>query len=98
MKKITAIILMLASSPAMAQSYNDAPYNYNNSEANYDNSPANFRNSPANYDNSPSNYGATNGVYDNDGERMGYVVPNSSGGANVFNNDGERVGYVPAQR
>lgn len=90
--------LLIASCTVNAQqsmNYNDSPLNYNNSELNYDNSPLNYKNSPLNYENSPLNYNATNGVYDNRGNRIGYEVRAPSGVTNIYSNDGKRMGYVP---
>lgn len=84
--------LLIASCTANAQqtlNYNDSPMNYQNSEMNYDNSPMNYKNSPMNYN-------ATNGVYDNQGNRIGYEVKAPSGVTNIYSNDGRRMGYVPA--
>jgi hypothetical protein len=79
---------------AFAQSYQNSPYNYQNSEYNYDNSSYNYRNSPYNYENSPYNSNSSNGVYDNDGNRIGYSVRRSDGsGVNIFDDDGNRIGY-----
>lgn len=90
--------LLIANSTSNAQqsmNYNDSPLNYNNSEINYDNSPLNYKNSPLNYENSPLNYNATNGVYDNRGNRIGYEVRAPSGVTNIYTNEGKRMGYVP---
>ena len=62
------------------------------------NSPYNMRNSPYNMDNSPYNMNATNGVYDNSGNRIGYEVKAPSGVTNYFDNSGNRIGYTPAKR
>jgi len=48
-----------------------------------------------NFNNSPNNFGSTNGVYDNRGNRVGYVVPAPSGVINYFDNSGSRIGYKP---
>ena len=65
---------------------------------NLDNSPYNMQNSPYNMDNSPYNASATNGVYDNSGNRLGYEVKAPSGVTNYFDNSGNRIGYTPAKR
>ena len=65
---------------------------------NLDNSPYNMRNSPYNMDNSPYNASATNGVYDNTGNRLGYEVKAPSGVTNYFDNSGNRIGYSPAKK
>ncbi|WP_205627506.1 hypothetical protein [Polynucleobacter yangtzensis] len=51
-----------------------------------------------NYQNSPMNYNSNNGVYDNNGKRIGYEVTAPSGVTNVFDNNGNRIGYSPAKR
>ena len=58
----------------------------------------NFNNSPNNWVNSPNNFGATNGVYDNRGNRVGYEVTAPSGVINYFDNSGNRTGYKPSGR
>ena len=65
---------------------------------NFDSSPYNMRNSPYNMDNSAYNTSATNGVYDNSGNRIGYEVKAPSGVTNYFDNSGNRFGYTPAKR
>ena len=60
---------------------------------NWDNSPYNFQNSPNNWNNSQYNWQAPNAIYDNQGNRQGYVVPNGSGTYNYFDNQGNRRGY-----
>ena len=55
-------------------------------------------NSPMNYQNSPMNYNSTNGVYDNTGNRIGYVVQSPQGVTNIFDNNGNRVGYFPSKK
>ena len=56
----------------------------------------NWDSSPLNYNNSPLNYISTNGVYDNNGNRIGYQTQSPSGVTNVFDNNGNRIGYSPA--
>ena len=100
MKKTLALSLALASTLALAQVTNldNSPYNMQNSPYNMDNSPYNMRNSPYNMDNSPYNASATNGVYDNSGNRLGYEVKAPSGVTNYFDNAGNRIGYTPSKR
>ena len=96
---LALVSLLIASCSANAQqayNFNDSPNNFQNSLNNFDNSPNNFRNSPNNFDNSPNNFSATNGVYDNQGKRIGYEVQAPSGVTNIYSNDGRRMGYVPA--
>jgi hypothetical protein len=81
-------------SKAHAQyNWQDNPYNWKNSEYNWQNSPNNYENSPYNPKNSQYNYNAPNGVYDNNGNRVGYVVTTPQGTKNYFDNNGERIGY-----
>ncbi len=63
---------------------------------NFNNSPLNFNNSPLNWANSPLNVNATNGVYDTNGNRVGYTTVSPQGTVNIFGNDGNRTGYAPA--
>ena len=97
---ITLIVSQVAllSRPAKAQvtNWDSSPLNYNNSPLNYNNSSLNYNNSPLNYNNSPLNYSATNGVYDNSGNRIGYQTQSPTGVTNVFDNNGNRIGYSPA--
>ena len=96
---LAVVSLMIASCSASAQqamNFNDSPNNFQNSLNNFDNSPNNFNNSPNNFNNSPNNFNATNGVYDNRGNRIGYEVQAPSGVTNIYSNDGHRMGYVPA--
>ena len=90
--------VLLLSRPVKAQvlNWDSSPLNYNNSPLNYDNSSLNYNNSPLNYNNSPLNYSATNGVYDNSGNRIGYQTQSPTGVTNVFDNNGNRIGYSPA--
>jgi hypothetical protein len=76
--------------------FNNSPNNWTNSPNNFDNSPNNWVNSPNNWNNSPNNFSATNGVYDNRGNRIGYEVPAPSGVVNYFDNSGNRIGYKPS--
>ena len=63
-----------------------------------ENSSRNMQNSPYNMDNSKYNADAKNGVYDNNGNRVGYKVIEKSGVTNIYDNNGNRVGYSPSQR
>ena len=80
------LLSAFTSSTALAQS----------SSLNYNNSPLNYNNSPLNYDISPLNYNATNGVYDNQGNRTGYTTVSPDGVTNIYSQDGTRSGYIPA--
>ena len=95
------IALLLVPSISTAQAvynFNNSPNNWVNSPNNFDNSPNNWVNSPNNFNNSPNNFSATNGVYDNRGNRIGYEVPAPSGVINYFDNSGNRIGYKPSSR
>ena len=100
LRTIMAVVsFLVACSSANAQqatNFNDSPYNFQNSLDNFNNSPNNFNNSPINFNNSPNNFNSTNGVYDNQGNRIGYEVQAPSGVTNIYSNDGRRMGYVPA--
>jgi len=100
MKNYIVISFICFSGAAAAQVTNldNSPYNMQNSPYNMDNSPYNMRNSPYNMDNSPYNASATNGVYDNTGNRLGYEVKAPSGVTNYFDNSGNRIGYTPAKK
>ena len=50
-----------------------------------------------NFDNSRLNYNSNNGVYDNNGQRLGYEVKAPGGVTNYFDKSGNRIGYSPAQ-
>ena len=94
MKRLLVIGALLISSVSQAQvtSWDNSPLNYNNSPLNYNNSPLNYNNSPLNYQNSPLNYNSTNGVYDNNGNRIGYETQSPTVVTNVFDNNGNRIG------
>ena len=91
-------LLISIGSHAQVTSWDNSPLNYNNSPLNYNNSSLNYNNSPLNYQNSPLNYNSTNGVYDNNGNRIGYETQSPSGVTNVFDNNGNRIGYSPSKR
>ena len=95
---ITQLALFSRASNAQVTNYDNSPYNMQNSPYNMDNSPYNMRNSPYNMDNSPYNANATNGVYDNTGNRIGYEVKAPSGVTNYFDNSGNRIGYTPSKK
>lgn len=103
MRYLIAIVLIsqatLFVGSAVAQTnWQSSPLNYQNSELNFNNSPLNYNNSPLNYQNSPLNANATNGVYDNSGNRLGYEVRSPTGVTNIFDNNGNRIGYTPNLR
>lgn len=73
----------------------DSPYSWANSEYNPTNSPYALENSPYALQNSPNSVSPTNGVFNDEGDRVGYYVPNQQGSTNVFDLDGNRQFYVP---
>jgi hypothetical protein len=77
------------------QNWQNSLNNWENNPQNWENSPQNWKNSPQNWENNPNNYGSINGIYDSDGNRIGYVVPKANGGVNYFNNNGARRAYQP---
>ena len=83
---------------SVAQNIRNSPYNMENSPYNMENSPYNSTNSPYNINNSQFNLDATNGVYSNQGQRIGYEVKAPSGVVNYFDNNGNRIGYTPSQK
>ena len=93
---LVSLLIVSSANAQQAMNWNDSPNNFQNSLNNFDNSPNNFNNSPNNFNNSPNNFSATNGVYDNRGNRIGYEVQAPSGVTNIYSNDGRRMGYVPA--
>ena len=77
------------------QNWQNSPDNWQNSSQNWQNRSDDWKNSPQNWDNSGNNYNNANGIYDSNGNRVGYSVPTPNGGINYFNNDGSRRGYQP---
>ena len=75
--------------------FHSSQFNFNNSPYNFNNSPYNFNNSPFNFNNSPFNFNAQNGVYDANGNRMGYSTVNPQGTTNFFSDSGSPIGYTP---
>ena len=88
---ITQAALFARSAVAQAVPFSASIYNF-------ENSPNNFNNSPYNFNNSPNNFNATNGVYDNKGNRLAYEVTAPTGVTNYFDNNGNRIGYTPSRR
>lgn len=83
---------------AFAQSAFDwasSPYTWANSPNNPVNSPYALGNSPYALENSPNSVNPSNGVFDGEGNRVGYYVSNGQGSTNVFDSDGNRQFYVP---
>jgi len=72
-----------------------SPYTWANSPNNPVNSPYALGNSPYALENSPNNVNPSNGVFDGEGNRVGYYVSNGQGSTNVFDSDGNRQFYVP---
>ena len=95
---ITQAALFARSALAQAVPFSASAYNFENSPYNFNNSPYNFNNSPYNFNNSPNNFNATNGVYDNKGNRLAYEVTAPTGVTNYFDNNGNRIGYTPSRR
>jgi hypothetical protein len=75
---------------------NDSPFSVQNNPFNTYNSPFSVQNSPFNTQNNPFGVG-NNGIYDNNGNRMGYGVYRPDGGINLFDNQGNRFGYRPGR-
>jgi hypothetical protein len=100
MRRLLTVFLVTCSPCSFAQvnNLNNSPYNMENSIYNMENSPYNMRNSPYNMENSPYNLNSNNGVYDNQGNRMGYKVTEPSGVTNYYDNQGNRTGYTPSQK
>ena len=71
----------------------DSSYNPDNSEYNPKNSPYHPANSPYNPQNSPYNPNRQNGIYDENGNSIGYTTPKAGGGVNIYDNEGHRKGY-----
>lgn len=94
MKIILGIaVVMIAVSSVWAGNWDDNPSNWKNSESNWKNNQNNWKNSPNNWENSPNNFNRKNGVYDEDGNSMGYTTKKAGGGTNIYTNNGKRVGY-----
>jgi len=76
------------------ESWRNNPDNWQNSSSNWQNTSQDWRNNPQNWANSPQNYNNANGIYDRDGNRIGYAVPRLDGsGVNYFDNSGRLTGY-----
>jgi len=95
---LSLLIFYCVASAGQVINLDNSPYNMKNSINNMENSSLNMKNSPYNMDNSKYNADATNGVYDNNGKRVGYKVTESSGVTNYFDNNGNRIGYTPSKR
>jgi hypothetical protein len=80
------------------QNWRNSPDNWQNNPQNWQNKPQQWQNSPDNWQNSADNYNNANGIYDSNGNRLGYAVPRPDGGANYFNNNGDRTGYQPSNQ
>jgi hypothetical protein len=76
------------------ENWRNNPNNWQNSSSNWQNTSQDWRNSPQNWANSAQNYNNANGIYDRNGNRIGYAVPRADGsGINYFDNSGRRTGY-----
>jgi uncharacterized protein YxeA len=93
MKKIIVLIAMFPAVVFAQNSWDNSPFNWNNSQYNYDNSSYNYKNSQYNWDNNQFNTNSKNGVYDNNGNRVGYETRSDQGTRNIFDNNGNRIGY-----
>lgn len=95
MKKPILILALILSANAQATSLNweNSPYNYKNMDITYDNSSMKWDNNPLNYRNNELNYNQRNGIYDNDGDQVGYKVRRLDGVTNYFDDTGYRMGY-----
>jgi hypothetical protein len=81
------------------QNWRNTPDNWPNSPQNWQNSSQNWANSPQNWKNNPDNFNSTNGIYDRDGNRVGYAVPRADGsGVNYYDNGGRQTGYQLQQK
>ena len=93
MKTVIALIAMLPVLAFAQNSWDNSPFNYKNSQYNYDNSQYNYKNSQYNWENSQYNTSSKNGLYDNQGNRMGYETRSEQGTRNIYDNNGNRIGY-----
>jgi hypothetical protein len=93
---VGVVVFALASKSACAQvvSWEHNPLNYKNSPYNYANSQYNYANSQYNWENNSYNLDSKNGIYTNDGNRVGYEVKNVQGARNIYAPDGNRMGYL----
>lgn len=66
-------------------SWENNPLNYKNSELNYENTSYDWKNSQYNWDNNALNVYNNTGIYNNQGERIGYGT--------FYDNTGNRIGY-----
>jgi len=96
MKKFIAL-LVLISTPVIAEDWNSNPNNWNNNPSKFKNTPNNWDNNPSNWKNSPNNFANPRIIRDNSGNPSGYAVPKEDGGINFFDQDGSRKGYLPAR-
>lgn len=95
---LVSILVCCVNGDALAQSafdWADSPYSWANSEYNPVNSPYALENSPYALQNSPNSVSPTNGVFNAEGDRVGYYVPNQQRSTNVFDLDDNRQFYVP---
>lgn len=71
------------------------PFAWENNQLTLQNNSMDWNNNPYNWDNTFLNPYAKNGLYDNDGNRIGYERKNEYGTTNIFDNDGNRRAYNP---
>jgi hypothetical protein len=79
---------------AQALNWADSEFNWRNNSYNINNTAQLWDNNPMNWKNDPNNYESRNGIYDTDGQRVGYEVVSPQGVKNYFDNNGKRVGYT----
>jgi hypothetical protein len=92
---VGVVIVASTSTSACAQtSWENNPLNYKNSSYNYENSQYNYKNSQYNWENSSYNMDSKTGVYNDQGNRIGYQVQNNQGTRNIYDNNGNRIGYA----
>lgn len=91
---ITLVLSCFIVRKASAQGLPD-PFSWATSELTLQNNSFDWNNSPYNWNNTYLNPYAKNGIYDNDGNRIGYERKNEYGTTNIFDNDGNRQGYKP---
>ena len=90
---ILSFMALIATKACAQTSWENNPLNYKNSPYNFDNSQYNYKNSQYNWENSPYNLDSKSGIYNNEGNRIGYEVRNSQGTRNIYDNNGNRIGY-----
>jgi len=90
---ILSFMALIATKACAQTSWENNPLNYKNSPYNFDNSQYNYKNSPYNWENSLYNLESKNGIFNNQGDRIGYEVKSDQGTRNIYDNNGNRIGY-----